>query len=238
MKNSAANRVAKVAWPDVATQLHEKGYATVPGFLSEAECQSLIAQYENPAAYRKTVVMERQGYGLGEYKYFDYPLPALVQGLREAIYPQLVPIANTWMERLRTDKSFPGNLHDLQAQCHAQGQLKPTPLLLKYGQGGFNALHQDLYGEVFFPVQVAVVLSRPGVDFTGGEFVLTQQAARSQGTAMVLNPDMGEMVIFTTNSRPEPGARGFRRVSVKHGVSEVHRGSRYTLGIIFHDAKK
>ena len=237
MKNSAAELVGKVAWPDVATQLHSKGYARVPGFLSPAECESLIALYENPSAYRKTVVMEHKGYGLGEYKYFDYPLPDLVQDLREAVYSELAPVANIWMERLRMDSSFPGSLAQLRAQCHARGQLKPTPLLLKYGPGWFNALHQDLYGDVFFPLQMAVILSRPGIDYSGGEFVLTQQAARSQGRALVLNPDRGEMIIFTTNCRPEQGARGFRRLNVKHGVSEVHSGSRYTLGIIFHDAQ-
>lgn len=237
MKNNAPGSIGKVPWQNVARQLNDRGYAAVPGFLSEADCQSLIGLYDNPTAYRKTVVMERHRYGLGEYKYFDYPLPSLVQSLREAIYPQLVPIANAWMEQLGMDKSYPRHLRDLQAECHAHGQLKPTPLLLKYGPGGFNALHQDLYGEIFFPLQVAVILSKSGTDYTGGEFVLTQQAPRAQGRAMVLNPAMGEMIIFTTNNRPVKGARGFHRMNVKHGVSEVHSGSRYTLGVIFHDAE-
>jgi hypothetical protein len=237
MKNSVVGLVNKVDWQDVAGQMHGRGYAAVPGFLSEAECQSLTELYDKPVAYRKTVVMERHRYGMGEYKYFDYPLPRLVQGLREAIYPQLVPIANTWMEQLKLETSFPGKFSELQAQCHAQGQLKPTPLLLKYGPGGFNALHQDLYGEVFFPLQIAVILNKTGVDYTGGEFVLMQQAPRAQGRAMVLNPDRGEMIIFTTNNRPVKGARGFHRVNVKHGVSEIHSGIRHTLGIIFHDAE-
>ena len=237
MKNSAVGLIGNVAWQDVTAQLNDKGYACVPGFLSAAECKSLTELYDKPIAYRKTVVMERHGYGLGEYKYFDYPLPALVQGLREAIYPQLVPVANTWMEQLSIGKRFPGKLSDLQAECHAHGQLKPTPLLLKYGQGGFNTMHQDMYGEIFFPLQAAVILNRPGIDYTGGEFVLSQQASRAQGRVMVLNPGIGEMIIFTTNSRPAKGARGFHRVNVKHGVSEVHTGIRHTLGIIFHDAE-
>ena len=237
MENSFEELIGRVIWQDVASQLHHRGYATVPGFLSEVECRSLIELYDNPSAYRKTVVMERHRYGLGEYKYFDYPLPRLVQGLREAIYPHLVPIANTWMEQLAMEKTFPDTLSELQHECHAQGQLKPTPLLLKYTVGGFNTLHQDLYGEIFFPLQAAVILNKPGIDYTGGEFVLTQQAPRAQGRAIVLNPDMGEMIIFTTNNRPVMGARAYRRVNMKHGVSEVHSGIRHTLGIIFHDAE-
>lgn len=241
MKNSvadgAAERVAEVDWQAVTDQMNERGYAIVPRFLRGSQCEDLIALYDRPTGYRKTVVMERYRYGLGEYKYFDYPLPGMVQELRETLYPRLVPIANGWMEQQGIEKTFPDTLQALQAECHASNQLKPTPLLLKYGKGGFNTLHQDLYGAVFFPLQAAVILNQPGIDFTGGEFVLTQQAARAQGRAMVLNPDIGDMIIFTTNNRPVRGARGFHRVNMKHGVSEVHSGTRHTLGVIFHDAE-
>jgi hypothetical protein len=237
MKNGVVESVAEVDWQAVSDQMNERGYATVSGFLSAIQCENLTSLYGQPTGYRKTVVMERYRYGLGEYKYFDYPLPGIVQALREALYPRLVPIANGWMEQLGIEKTFPNTLQALQAECHANNQLKPTPLLLKYGKGGFNTLHQDLYGAVYFPLQAAVILNQSGVDFTGGEFVLTQQAVRAQGRAMVLNPDLGDLIIFTTNNRPVRGARGFHRANMKHGVSEVHSGTRHTLGVIFHDAE-
>ena len=180
--------------------------------------------------------MERYRFGLGEYKYFDYPLPSIIQTLREEIYPKLAPIANLWMKVLKVEKRFPDSFDELQAQCHANNQLKPTPLILKYGKGGFNTLHQDLYGDVYFPLQTVFFLNEPDTDFTGGEFVMTQQTPRAQSKAIVLKPKKGEMLIFTTNFRPVKGKRGYYRVNMKHGVSELYSGERHTMGVIFHDA--
>jgi uncharacterized protein len=223
-------------WKNITAEMHNKGYAVVPRFLSARQCRALIDLYDRPDGYRKKVVMERYRFGRGEYKYWDYPLPDMVQHLRENLYPCLAPIANVWMQALRIDKQFPVTLRELQTQCHAAGQLKPTSLILKYGKGGFNTLHQDLYGEVYFPIQTACFLSQPGQDYEGGEFVLTQQTPRAQSKAIVLKPQQGDMIIFTTKFRPAKGARGYYRVNTKHGVSEVHSGERYTLGVIFHDA--
>lgn len=225
-----------IDWKEITVAMHEKGYAIVPRFLSETQCQALTRQYDRTDEYRKKVVMERYRFGHGEYKYWDYPLPDLVQGLRESLYPRLATIANFWMQVLRSDTQFPSTLQELRAQCHASGQHKPTPLILKYGKGGFNTLHQDLYGDVYFSIQTACFLSQPGEDYTGGEFVLTQQTPRAQSKAIVLTPQQGDMIIFTTNFRPVKGERGYYRVNMKHGVSEVHSGERYTMGIIFHDA--
>jgi len=223
-------------WKSIAAAMHNKGYVIVPRFLSVQQCRALIDLYDCHDGYRKKVVMERYRFGRGEYKYWDYPLPDLVQHLRENLYPYIAPIANFWMQALRIDKQFPFTLRDLQAQCHAAGQLKPTSLILKYGSGGFNTLHQDLYGHVYFPIQTACFLSQPGQDYEGGEFVLTQQTPRAQSKAIVLKPQQGDMIIFTTNFRPVKGARGYCRANMKHGVSEVHGGERYTMGVIFHDA--
>jgi hypothetical protein len=180
--------------------------------------------------------MERYRFGLGEYKYFNYPLPTIIQTLRETIYPKLSPIANLWMKVLNIDKLFPETFEELQSLCHQNNQRKPTPLILKYGKGGFNTLHQDLYGEVYFPIQTVLFLNEPDEDYTGGEFVLTQQTPRAQSKAIVLKPKKGDMLVFTTNFRPIKGARGYYRVNMKHGVSEVISGERHTLGIIFHEA--
>ena len=228
--------VEAIDWQRVAGQLHENGYAVVSGFLEADQCQQMIAQYDQAQRFRKTVVMARYRFGLGEYKYFDYPLPGLIETLRQMLYPKLAPIANHWMKLLNMDKCFPDDFAGLQEECHAQGQLKPTPLLLKYGAGGFNTLHQDLYGEVWFPLQTMLMLNDPDQDFTGGEFVLTQQVPRAQSKAIVLNPNKGDMVIFCSNFRPMKGSRGFYRANMRHGVSEVHSGVRHTVGIIFHDA--
>jgi len=228
--------INQIDWQQTTSELHKKGYAQVPNFLTESRCQQLIESYNTPNGYRKTVVMERYRFGLGEYKYYDYPLPDLIQTLREYIYPHLAPVANLWMNRLNIEKQFPTTLQVLQAKCHANHQIKPTPLILKYGQGGFNTLHQDLYGDIYFPLQVAIFLNEPEVDYSGGEFVLTQQIPRAQSKAMVLQPRQGSMVIFTTNFSPMKGARGYYRANMRHGVSEVISGSRHTLGIIFHDA--
>jgi len=173
---------------------------------------------------------------MGEYKYYQYPLPNIVQSLRESIYPQLAPIANNWMSVLNIDKQFPLRLNELLELCHAQGQQRPTPLILKYGKGGYNTLHQDLYGEVYFPMQLVLFLNEPNDDYNGDEFVLIEQRPRAQSKAIVLQPAKGDMLIFTTNFRPVQGSKGYYRVNMKHGVSEVTAGARHTLGIIFHDA--
>lgn len=234
--SSIAEKVEEVVWQDVAVQLNEKGYSLVSNFLFVDQCQTLINQYGNSTDYRKTVVMERYRFGKGEYKYFNYPLPDIVQSLRECIYPKLTSIANLWMKRLKIDKSFPETLRELQVECRSHGQSKPTTLILKYNKGDFNTLHQDIYGDVYFPLQVVFFLSEPDIDFTGGEFVITQQAPRAQSTAIVLNPKRGDMLIVTTNFRPVIGKRGYYRENMKHGVSMVHSGNRYSLGVIFHDA--
>lgn len=223
-------------WNNITVAMHQKGYAILPKLLTEEQCERLKSDYDHQAIYRKTVVMERYRFGLGEYKYFNYPLPELIQSIRSAIYPHLAKIANAWFSALRMDKQFPLDHAELLQQCHDNHQLKATPLILRYGQGGFNTLHQDLYGDVYFPMQMVLFLSAPNADYTGGEFVLTQQVPRAQSKAIVLTPKKGDALLFTTNFRPEKGIKGYYRVNMKHGVSEVHRGERYTLGIIFHDA--
>jgi len=223
-------------WGAAANSLHEHGYALLPGVLDTQECRQLISSYNAPALYRKTITMERYRFGKGEYKYFSYPLPSLIQSIREAVYPKLVPVANAWMKALKDPRIFPANLATLQQQCREHGQDKPTVLILQYGEGGHNTLHQDLYGEIFFPMQLVLFLDEPGRDYTGGEFVLVQQTPRAQSKAIVLTPRQGDMLIFTTNFRPVKGTKGYYRVNMKHGVSPVHQGSRHTLGIIFHDA--
>lgn len=228
----------KTNWANVTEQLHQHGYAVIPKLLSPTACEMLTAQFATPGIYRKTVVMERYRFGLGSYKYWDYPLPTLPQLLREAIYPRLVPVANLWMQQLKVDMSYPKNYSTFQAQCNQAGQTKPTPLILKYGPGGFNTLHQDLYGEIYFPIQLACFLSKKEKDYTGGEFVLTQQQPRAQSKAIVLTPEQGDLLIFATNFRPVLGSRGYYRVTMKHGVSEVKTGERYAMGVIFHDAEK
>jgi len=225
-----------INWHSVAEDMHARGYALLPGLLSGEQCANLVKDYENAALYRKTIIMERFRFGLGEYKYFSYPLPSLIQAIRENVYPHLAPIANSWMQALKIDSVFPASFQHLQEQCHAAGQTKPTVLILKYGTGGHNTLHQDLYGDIYFPMQLVVFLSEPDEDYTGGEFVLTQQTPRAQSKAIVLKPRKGDVVIFTTNFRPVKGSKGYYRVNMKHGVSELHSGERYTLGVIFHDA--
>lgn len=234
-KTEAGFTFDKVDWQAVAGNMHHLGYSLVPNIFPESLCDEFIAGYSD-TCYRKTVVMERHRFGIGEYKYFEYPLPAPIRFAREAIYPKLVPIANEWMTRLKIDRVFPESIAEFQECCRAAGQTKPTPLILKYGPGGFNTLHQDLYGEVYFPMQLAFFLNKPGIDYTGGEFVLTQQVPRAQSKATVLRPGKGAMIVFATNFRPVEGNRGHYRSAMRHGVSEVLSGERHTLGIIFHDA--
>jgi len=235
MENIAA-KIKTINWESITQSMHEKGYAIIPKIIDDEQCQSLVKNYSDHGAYRKTVVMERYRFGLGEYKYFNYPLPGLIQQIRTAIYPHLAPIANTWFSELNINKQFPHTHDELLQQCHSQQQKKATVLILKYGQGGHNTLHQDLYGEIYFPIQMVLFLSDPQKDYTGGEFVLTQQTPRVQSKAMVLKPGKGDALIFTTNFKPVKGSKGYYRVNMKHGVSEVLSGERYTLGIIFHDA--
>lgn len=217
-------------------EISQKGYAVIEDVLSDQECQQLISNFDDTQLYRKTVDMERYRFGAGTYKYFKYPLPKTIQRLREETYPLLAPIANEWMEQLKLDVTYPGNLGELHHHCADHGQHLATPLILKYKKGGYNTLHQDLYGEVYFPMQAVLFLNDYGTDYTGGEFVLTQQVPRAQSKAMVLHPKKGSMLIFSTNFRPMQGKKGFYRVTMKHGVSEVHSSERFTMGIIFHDA--
>jgi len=226
----------EIDWQFVAAQLDAAGCALIPGLLSPDECAWYAAQYDEGALFRSRVVMERHGFGRGEYQYFAYPLPGSLAWLRTRLYPPLAHIANRWQAALGLDGRFPEAHRDFLARCHAGGQLRPTPLLLRYRAGDYNCLHQDLYGEHVFPLQVAVLLSRPGEDFEGGEFVLTEQRPRMQSRAEVVPLGQGDAVVFAVNQRPVQGMRGVYRVAMRHGVSRLRRGTRHTLGIIFHDA--
>jgi uncharacterized protein len=216
--------------------LDEQGFVLRQGFLDAGQCRELAGLYDDATRFRSRVVMARHGFGRGEYQYFSYPLPRLVQQLRERLYAELAPIANAWNEQLGSELRFPDSHAEFLARCHAAGQQRPTPLLLRYGPGDFNCLHQDLYGEHVFPLQMAVLLSRPEEDFTGGEFVLTEQRPRQQSRVAVVPLQQGDAVIFAVNERPLRGSRGFYRVKLRHGVSRLHSGHRHTLGIILHDA--
>ena len=230
------NRLAAKDWANITNELHDNGFVVVKQVLSGDECDQLINAYDSTTAYRKTINMERYRFGKGEYKYFSYPLPEIVATLRENVYPPIVPVANRWMQEAGIGKQFPLTHKEMIALCHEKEQVHPTALILKYGPGGFNTLHQDLYGEVFFPMQMLFVLNQENEDFTGGEFVITEQIPRAQSKANVLHPQKGDMVIFTTNFRPVKGSKGFYRVNMKHGVSPLISGERYSMGIIFHDA--
>jgi hypothetical protein len=234
--NSIKEKLDAQNWSNIREQLHANGYASVKKILRPEVCKELISDYDKANLYRKTISMERYRFGLGEYKYFSYPLPDLITQIRETVYSHIAPVANRWMEELCIEKTFPETHSDMIALCAKNEQTKPTVLILKYGKGGFNTLHQDLYGDVFFPMQVVLFLNEPGQDYTGGEFVLTEQIPRAQSKANVLTPGIGDMLVFTTNFRPVKGSKGFYRVNMKHGVSPVHSGERHTLGIIFHDA--
>ncbi|WP_229520757.1 2OG-Fe(II) oxygenase [Massilia sp. IC2-476] len=227
---------AVIDWEGVSADLDAYGCALIRGLLAPQDCAAAAALYDRPALFRSRVVMERHGFGRGEYQYFAYPLPAPLAALRASLYPPLARIANRWQAALGSDTRFPDAHADYLARCHAAGQLKPTPLLLRYREGDYNCLHQDLYGELVFPLQVAVLLSRPGEDFEGGEFVLTEQRPRMQSRAEVVPLQQGDAVVFAVNQRPVQGTRGVYRVAMRHGVSRLRRGTRHTLGIIFHDA--
>lgn len=223
-------------WAGLVGALDELGHAVWPGLLDAAECQGLAALYGEEGAFRSRVVMARHNFGSGEYKYLRYPLPPLVAALREALYPALAPLANRWHERLRLEPRFPAALGAFLARCHAAGQQRPTPLILKYEAGDYNCLHQDLYGEHVFPIQATVLLSAPGSDFAGGEFVLVEGRPRMQSRAEVVPLQQGDAVLFAVNHRPVAGSRGFYRATSRHGVSPLRSGRRFTLGVIFHDA--
>ena len=219
-------------WTALAETLDARGWAVLPGLLSAEECADVTTLYDGPG-FRSTITMARHGFGRGEYRYFAYPLPPLVQALRTALYPRLAPIANRWHARMGLERRFPDIHADYIAQCHEAGQVRPTPLLLRYGPGDYNCLHQDLYGEHVFPLQAAVLLSR---EFEGGEFVLTEQRPRMQSRAAVVPLGEGDAVVFAVSQRPVRGTKGDYRVTMRHGVSAIRSGKRHTLGIIFHDA--
>ena len=221
----------------VAGHLDAHGWAPLDRLLNAGECSALADLYGDDGHFRSHIIMARHGFGRGEYKYFRYPLPHVVEGLRTALYSRLAPIANRWNEAMGIDVRYPEVHADFIARCHAAGQTRPTPLLLQYGEGDFNALHQDLYGELAFPLQVAILLSEPERDFTGGEFVLVEQRPRMQSRAEVVPLRRGDGVVFAVQQRPVQGTRGVYRVNMRHGVSRLRSGRRYTLGVIFHDAK-
>jgi uncharacterized protein len=235
--SSVARRVATLDWQRIAASLDSDGCALIEAVLSVDECEALAATYDSAERFRSRIVMARHGFGRGEYKYFDHPLPAIVAGLRTALYPPLAKIATRWNETLGIETRYPEDHAAFLERCHRAGQTKPTPLLLQYGEGDYNCLHQDLYGEHVFPLQIAFLLSRPGRDFTGGEFVLTEQRPRMQSRVEVVPLAQGNGVIFPVHHRPVRGTRGFYRVNLRHGVSRLRSGRRHTLGIIFHDAK-
>ena len=230
------SRLDSLDWASLALQLDQDGYAIIRSLLLAETCDQLSALYPQTEPFRSQVIMARHGFGRGEYKYFRYPLPTQVERLRCALYPRLVPLANRWYERMHLPERFPPNHAEFLQRCHAAGQRRPTPLLLQYGPQDYNCLHQDLYGESVFPLQVAILLSEPGQDFSGGEFVLTEQRPRMQSRPHVLDLTKGDALIFAVNQRPVKGVRGDYRVTMRHGVSRLHSGKRHTLGIIFHDA--
>jgi hypothetical protein len=234
----APNREHEIDWEAARAHIDERGFPLIPGVLSKKTCEEIAAYYADDQRFRSRIEMSRYSFGQGEYKYFNYPLPRIVQQLRSFIYPQLAPLASEWAARLGSKmRPYPETLSDFIDQCHRAGQKRPTPLLLKYGAGDFNCLHQDLYGDIVFPFQITLFLSEPGKDFAGGEFVLSEQRPRRQSRVKVLAPNQGDAVIFSVHHRPVRSARGYYRATLRHGVSTVHSGRRYTLGIIFHDAK-
>lgn len=230
-------RLKAVDWERLTGELDGQGYAIINGLLSPADCQAAEMMYRDPRHFRKKIDMGRYNFGEGEYKYFSYPLPELVAEMRSGLFPPLSQVANRWNEAMGIDARYPAAHSGYLAQCHEAGQTRPTPLMLAYGPGDYNCLHQDLYGEMVFPLQVAVLLSAPEREFTGGEFVLTEQRPRMQSRAHVVPLQQGDAVIFAVRYRPVRGGRGFYRVMMRHGVSQVRSGHRYTLGIIFHDAQ-
>ena len=226
----------KTDWGKIKQSLDEYGFARIPGVLTSDECNQLKHLYAEEGLFRSTINMQRYRFGKGEYKYFSYPLPLMIDSLRREFYGQLVSIANDWMSRLSIDIQYPSDHADFIRRCQGKGQIRPTPLILRYEEGGFNTLHQDLYGEIFFPFQVVLMLSQREMEYRGGELVFVEQLPRAQSKAEVVCPAQGEAVIFTTNFRPVKGTKGFYRSKMKHGISPLKSGTRYAVGIIFHDA--
>jgi len=227
----------EIDWARVSGSLTERGYAEIPQMLTKTECDDLVALYPQDGLFRSRIDMAHYRFGKGEYQYFRYPLPPLVEGLRHRLYPGLAKVANAWAELFQTRDVFPETLDGLLERCHQQGQTRPTPLMLRYGPGDFNCLHQDIYGPIAFPFQVVFFLSQAGRDYTGGEFLLVENPPRAQSMGRALQPNQGDAVVITTRQRPAQGKRGVYKVSVRHGVSPVISGRRWTLGIIFHDAE-
>jgi uncharacterized protein len=234
--NGLAGRVAAVDWPRVEADLEAQGAAVIKRLLNPVECHELSSLYQRDDTFRSRVVMARHGFGRGEYRYFDYPLPQLVGTLRESLYVRLAPVANRWYDAMGMTARFPDRHVDFIDRCHAAGQRKPTPLLLQYGTGDYNCLHQDLYGEIHFPLQAILLLHRPFVDYDGGELILVEQRPRRQSRPVVVPLTQGAIAVIPVKERPVESARGTARGQVRHGVSVVHRGLRQTLGLIFHDA--
>lgn len=234
---SLPQHLVNLDWPTLEHSLDQDGCAIIRNLLPPSQCRQLSGLYAEPSLFRSRVIMARHGFGRGEYQYFRYPLPDLIQQLRQSLYPMLMPLANRWNESMGLDVRYPHKHTDFIQRCHAAGQSRPTPLLLQYGPQDYNCLHQDLYGEQVFPLQVAILLSEPGQEFTGGEFVLTEQRPRMQSRPLVIDLKQGDALVFAVHQRPVKGVRGYYRVNMRHGVSRVHSGRRHTLGIIFHDAQ-
>ena len=237
MPDRLAERIAALDWTSLQQTLDEQGFATLPSILEPDQCEDIIAAYSDDALFRSTLEMARYRFGIGQYRYYQAPLPPLLQQLREGFYPELAKAANRWLGLLGKEAIYPATLSDFLDHCHQNGQSRPTPLLLNYEAGGYNCLHQDLYGEVYFPFQVVFVLSQKEIDYTGGEFLLLEQRPRAQSRGHVITLAQGAGLIFPTNHRPVAGARGYYRATLRHGVSTITAGNRYSLGIIFHDAK-
>jgi hypothetical protein len=237
MPNRLLERIANIDWNSLQQTLDEQGYASIPSILDKDQCNEIMSTYDEESHFRSTINMARYRFGNGEYKYYQAPLPDLLQQLRDGFYPELAKTANRWLEQLGRDAVYPAALSEFLVQCHQQGQLRSTPLILKYEAGGYNCLHQDLYGEVFFPFQVVFALNQKEKDFRGGEFLLMEQRPRAQSRGHVITLEQGEGLIFPTNHRPVLGLRGYYKTTLRHGVSTITSGTRYSLGIIFHDAK-
>jgi len=238
MNPNIQKRIGSLNWEEAEESLSARGYAVTDPILSSEECASIVSLYNQPARFRSHVIMERHRFGVGDYKYFANPLPDLVENIRTAAYPHLAKVANEWAKAFGDNKPpFPADHAAFLKLCHKAGQTKPTPLMLHYEAGGYNSLHQDLYGEIAFPLQMVFLLGQPGRDWEGGEFLLVEQQPRAQSKGEVVSASQGQAIIFTTRYRPAKGSRGYYRVNLRHGVSRVHSGTRYTLGIIFHDAK-
>ncbi|BBH18829.1 prolyl 4-hydroxylase [Paenibacillus baekrokdamisoli] len=237
MPDHLAKRIAELDWTSLQQSLDKHGYAKIPSLLDNKDCEKIIHTYTLENCFRSKIDMARYRFGIGEYKYYDAPLPDLLQQLRDGLYPELAAAANRWLEQLSRDAVYPDNLAGFLNECHRHGQLRSTPLILKYEAGGYNCLHQDLYGDVFFPFQAVFALNQREHDYTGGEFLLVEQRPRAQSRGQVITLEQGEGLIFPTNNRPVLGTRGYYKTTIRHGVSTITSGTRYSLGIIFHDAK-